>query len=90
MTDRLKDKVAIITGAASGIGAESARLFAENGARVLVADMQEELGREVAKSIGDAAAFQRVDVSSETDVGEMIAAATEASSPLSGSSAISR
>ena len=77
MAKRLKDKVAIITGASSGIGAESARLFAENGARVLIADMQEELGREVAKSIGEAAAFQRVDVSSEIDVCEMIEAATE-------------
>jgi 3(or 17)beta-hydroxysteroid dehydrogenase len=50
--DRLKDKVAIITGGASGIGAAAARLFAAEGARVIVADLQKDLGTAVAEEVG--------------------------------------
>jgi NAD(P)-dependent dehydrogenase (short-subunit alcohol dehydrogenase family) len=59
----LKDKAAIITGAAMGMGAATARLFAEAGARVLVADMNEEHGRAVVKEIeadGGTAVFQQL------------------------------
>ena len=48
---RLSDKVAIVTGAASGMGAATARLFAREGAKVIVADMLEAEGRAVADSI---------------------------------------
>ncbi len=65
---RLEGKTAIITGGASGIGAATTRLFIEEGARVLIADMQEELGRSLAEELGDAAAFYRVDVNRESDV----------------------
>ena len=65
---RLAGRTAIITGGASGIGAASVRLFVEEGARVLIADMQEERGEELAKELGDAAAFRRVDVTREEDV----------------------
>ena len=54
---RLKDQVAVITGAASGIGAESARRFVEEGAKVLIADMQDEKGQAMAEELGDSAAF---------------------------------
>src|SRR4051812_25757171 len=53
MTDspRLKDKVAVITGGASGIGEVTARLFAEHGARVAICDVNDELGRKVERDI---------------------------------------
>jgi len=52
MTGRLQDKVAIVTGGASGIGAACARRFAEEGAIVVLTDLQEELGQQVAAEIG--------------------------------------
>ena len=64
---RLKDKVALITGAGQGIGEAYARRFATEGAIVVVADINEEKGRAVAASIGGRAVFERVDVSSEAD-----------------------
>jgi NAD(P)-dependent dehydrogenase (short-subunit alcohol dehydrogenase family) len=73
----LGDKVAVITGGASGIGACSARRFVEAGARVVIADMQEERGRELARALGDAAEFVRVEVSHEADVAASVARALE-------------
>ena len=67
MSGRLEGKVAIITGAARGQGAAEAHLFASEGAKVLVADVLEEEGHETARAIGEAAAFERLDVSSEAD-----------------------
>ena len=67
---RLEDKVALITGAASGMGASMARIFAREGAKVVVADMLEEEGRGVVADItraNGAAIFRRLDVSSETE-----------------------
>ncbi len=74
---RLRDKVAIVTGAASGFGAEIARLYAAEGARVLVADIDEERARAVAGEIGQAAAC-RVDVSVAAEVDRMARTAVEA------------
>ena len=54
---RLADKVAIISGAASGMGAATARLFAREGANVVIADVLEPEGREVAEAIGAGARF---------------------------------
>ena len=65
MPGRLDDKVAIITGASRGQGAEEARLFVEEGARVVVADILEEEGREVVDSLGAAARWARLDVTDE-------------------------
>lgn len=73
---RLDGKVAVITGAASGIGADTARLFVREGARVILADMNEELGERVAQPLGDAAAFQRVDVRNEAEIEAVVAEAT--------------
>src|SRR5262249_53289781 len=64
---RLANKVAIITGAAQGIGEAYARRFAREGATVVVADVNAEKGGAVAASMGGKAVFERVDVSSPAD-----------------------
>lgn len=68
MTGRLAGRTAVITGAASGIGAGTARLFVEEGAHVIVADMQVEAGRALVDELGDAARFAEVNVLNESQV----------------------
>jgi 3(or 17)beta-hydroxysteroid dehydrogenase len=72
--NRLDGKVALISGAARGIGAETARLMAEAGARVAVSDVLDETGRETAHAIGGAAFYVHLDVTSEEDWHAAIAA----------------
>ncbi len=62
MTDRLKNKVAVITGAASGIGLATLGLFVEEGARVIAADLQEEAGRALEKQFPGVVRFVSCDV----------------------------
>ena len=66
--ERLAGKTAIVTGGASGIGAATVRLFVDEGARVLIADTQEERGQALAAELGEAAGFLRVDVTREHDI----------------------
>ena len=75
---RLKDKAAIVTGAASGFGEGIARRFAEEGARVAVADINKPGADTVASSIGNAAISVTADVTSSRDMEAMFAAAEEA------------
>ena len=63
----LSGKVAIITGAAQGMGAVTARLFIEEGAKVVIADILEEKGRALADELGSNAVFARLDVTNEND-----------------------
>ena len=77
----LQDKVAIVTGAAMGMGAATARLFAAAGAKVLVADLNAEGSRQTVgdiESAGGAATFRQIDISDAAQVRDMVAAAVEA------------
>ena len=70
---RLAGKVAIVTGAASGMGAATARLFAKEGASVVVADVMDHEGQQVAASIGPAAVFLHLDVTNEANWADAVA-----------------
>jgi NAD(P)-dependent dehydrogenase (short-subunit alcohol dehydrogenase family) len=77
---RLQEKVAIITGAGSGMGRVAAQMFAAEGAKVLVAEYDEKAGAEttdLVRSAGGEAAFVRTDVSKEADAAAMVAAAMD-------------
>jgi len=72
---RLNNKVAIITGAAMGMGMETAKLFAEEGAKVIVADFNQEAGNAVVNEIvanSGTAAFCKVDISNASQVAAMV------------------
>ena len=68
MGNRLDGLVAVVTGGASGIGEATVRRFAEEGGRIVVADLQVDRGQEVAASLGDVARFLRCDVTVEDDI----------------------
>jgi NAD(P)-dependent dehydrogenase (short-subunit alcohol dehydrogenase family) len=73
----LTGRVAVVTGAGDGIGRGIARRFAAEGARVLVAELNEETGAAVAAEIGENARFVRTDVTDRAQVEAMVAAAVD-------------
>jgi 3(or 17)beta-hydroxysteroid dehydrogenase len=78
--ERVKDKVAIITGAASGMGEASARLLAREGAKIVMSDINEVAGNRIAKEIveqGGTCVFMKHDVASEPDWQRVIASTLE-------------
>ena len=77
---RIENGTFVVTGGGSGLGAATARMFAENGANVVLADVNEEAGETTASEIGDRAKFVRTDVTDEGSVG----AALEAFGALNG------
>ena len=80
MNETAEQRVALVTGAASGIGRASALAFAEAGARVVVADVDEDGGRETVRlieEVGGAALWARTDVSDAAAVDAAVAAALD-------------
>ncbi|WP_104103330.1 glucose 1-dehydrogenase [Arthrobacter sp. 08Y14] len=78
MSDRLKDKVALITGAASGMGASHARAFVREGAKVMIADINDDAGAALAEELGDAARYVHLNVTSAEEWAAAVAATLEA------------
>jgi xanthoxin dehydrogenase len=74
---RLEGKVAVITGAASGIGAASARRFVKEGCRVVLGDIQQEKGDALVQELGSVAVFAVCDVTKEEDVAGLVDLAVE-------------
>jgi NAD(P)-dependent dehydrogenase (short-subunit alcohol dehydrogenase family) len=75
MGTRLAEKIALVTGGASGIGREIARAFVEEGARVVLGDRNSTLLAEAAKGLGEGAVAVEMDVTCEADVERAVAAA---------------
>jgi 3alpha(or 20beta)-hydroxysteroid dehydrogenase len=73
----LAGKVAIITGAARGQGAAAARRFVDEGARVVIADVSDEAGKQLAEELGAAAYYRHLDVSAEEDWAAVVGEAVE-------------
>lgn len=81
---RFENHNVVVTGGASGIGEATTRAIVAEGGRVLVADLQEERGRELVSELGDTVAFHLTDVTSEEDIASAIAAAQDSFGPLTG------
>lgn len=79
---RLEGKVAIITGSAQGMGAAHAKLFIENGAKVILTDLNEVKGKAFAAELGENAIFVKQNVASEEDWATVIAKAEETFGPV--------
>ena len=72
MTGSLNGKVAIVTGGASGIGKATVELFVAEGARVVIADLQEEQGEALASSLGDTVSFKHTNVAQPDSVDDVV------------------
>ena len=75
---RLDGKVAVVTGGCSGIGLATVGQFVAEGARVLVADVQDDAGRDLAGRLGQAVRYRHCDVTREADIAATMAAASDA------------
>lgn len=69
---RMKDKIVLVTGGAAGIGKATALRFAEEGAKVVICDVNEAAGQETLKLLGEGAAFYKVNVASRAEAGAWI------------------
>jgi len=72
MAGRLEGKVAIVTGGANGIGRATAELFHAEGAKVVLSDIQDDRGAELAETLGEGAIYQRADVLNEAEVAALV------------------
>lgn len=80
--NRLANKVAIITGSARGMGASHARRFVEEGAKVVITDLNVEAGEALAQELGENAIFVKQDVTNEQDWANVVAEAEKAFGPV--------
>ena len=78
MAGELESKVAVVTGGASGIGAGTVRLFVEEGAKVVIADINDDLGNDLAGELGSSVKFVHTDVSNPDQVEALVDATVEA------------
>lgn len=69
---RMKDKVVLVTGGAAGIGKATALRFAEEGAKVVICDVNDPVGQETVKQLGEGAAFYKVNVASREEAQKWI------------------
>ncbi len=74
---RLQNKIAIVTGASSGIGLGIAKLFLQEGAKVILSDINEADGVKLAQSLGQNASFIKCDVSKSTEVHQLVSTTLE-------------
>jgi NAD(P)-dependent dehydrogenase (short-subunit alcohol dehydrogenase family) len=74
---KFEGKIAIITGGASGIGEAAVHKFVDAGASVVIADLQEQKGQDLASSLGAKAIFHKTDVTSEADMQQLVQAAVK-------------
>ncbi|MDJ0818239.1 MAG: glucose 1-dehydrogenase [Desulfobacterales bacterium] len=74
---RLKEKVALITGGAAGIGLATAKRFAKEGARVIICDVNQQAGEAAVQELGEAAEFSTVDVTDKASVDKWIQGVVE-------------
>ncbi len=72
MSKRLENKVAVITGGTSGIGAATAEVFAAEGAKVIIAGRSEQKGADLAERLGENVVYRRADVNMEADIKSLI------------------
>ena len=77
MTDRLRGKIALISGGARGQGAAEARAFVAEGARVVIGDVLDDEGEQLAKELGEAARFVHLDVTDESSWAGAVRVAVE-------------
>ncbi|MFE7423504.1 SDR family NAD(P)-dependent oxidoreductase [Rhodococcus sp. NPDC057529] len=77
MSELLKGKVTVITGALGGLGSATARTFLSHGAKVVVADVQDKRGAEFAECLGENAHYVSADVSQEADIKNLVAEAVK-------------
>ena len=75
---RLDGKVAVVTGGCSGIGRATVERFVGEGARVVLADIQDDAGAEIARGFGDAVRYRHCDVMQEAEIAATMQAAVDA------------
>ncbi|VVE75331.1 3-hydroxy-2-methylbutyryl-CoA dehydrogenase [Pandoraea captiosa] len=81
---QIKDRIFLVTGASSGLGAATARMFVDAGARVVLGDINAEAGAKQAAALGDAARFVATDITKEEDVQRLVDTAKSAFGALNG------